>query len=168
VTKGVGTTVQDPSQQLQTKKMRRVVISNLPIYLGLKEKDVRILITDFIKKNYLNDPGNQEPVVLCELNGNARTATVELSTVEEASRLSKVSNICILSVKCKVTKVAESMFGPTTSLGTLIEAAQTTAKAQAIAHNAMNSILGDSNTIDSLKVGRLNLQQGKFFFLKTK
>jgi len=98
--------------------MRRVVISNLPIYLGLKEKDVRQLITDFIKKNYLNDPGNVEPVLVCELNGNARTATIELSTVEEASRLSKVNFITILSVKCKVTKVAESMFGPTSSLGT--------------------------------------------------
>ena len=108
-----------------------------------------MLITEFIKKSYLNDPGNPEPVLVCELNGNARTATIELSTVEEASRLSKVNFITILSVKCKVTKVAESMFGPTTSLGTLIEQAQTTAKAQAIAHNAMNSILGNSTTIES-------------------
>ena len=42
VAKGAGSTVNDPTQQIQTKKMRRVVISNLPIYLGLKEKDVRM------------------------------------------------------------------------------------------------------------------------------
>ena len=87
-------------------------------------QDIYTLILDFIKKNYLNDPGNNEPVVACEQNAPARTATIELSTVEEASRISKVSSMDILSIKCKVTKVAESMFGPTTSLGTLIEQAQ--------------------------------------------
>lgn len=159
VTKNPNSVITDPSTQIQTKKMRRVVISNLPIYLGLREKDVRDLVTDFIKKNFLNDPGNPTPVIACEQNSTQKSATIELSTVEEASRLSKISSINMLSVKCKITKVAESMFGPTTSLGTLIEQAQTTAKAQAIAHNAMNSLLGDLNTMDQQKVGRLNIQQ---------
>lgn len=87
--------------------------------------------------------------MFCELNSSNRTATIELSTVEEASRLSKVAHLTILSVKCKITKVAESMFGSTTSLGTLIEQAQTTARAQAIAHNAMNTLLGDTAAIDN-------------------
>ena len=40
-------------------------MGNLPIYLGLNEKDIGDLITKFILDNYLMDPGNTKPVLFC-------------------------------------------------------------------------------------------------------
>jgi len=121
VEKGASMVGMDQAAVNHTKKMRRVQISNLPIYLGLRQEDIQTVIQDFIISNYLNDEGNKEPVIECELNSKARTAVVELSSIEEATRFSKVNMITILGVQCKVTRVGESMYGATTNIGSLLK-----------------------------------------------
>lgn len=97
--------------------MRRVQIANLPIFLGLRQDDVKAVVSNFILTQYLTDEGNNEPVIECELNSRARTAVVELSSVEEATRFSKVNFISILGVRCRITRVGETMYGETTNAG---------------------------------------------------
>lgn len=120
VQKGNTVAALDPTHMAQTKKMRRVQISNLPLYLNLREEDVLRVVNDFLIRNYLNDEGNQTPVMQCELNHANKTAVVELSSVEEASRLAKIEHMSILEVKCKITRLGESMYGVTTNLATLL------------------------------------------------
>lgn len=53
----------DSNLMSQTRKMRRVQISNLPLYLGLVDKDIADIVNKVLIENYLNDPGNNKPVV---------------------------------------------------------------------------------------------------------
>ena len=80
----------DPSLLTQTKKMRRLLISNLPLQLGLGEKEIGEFVTKFIIENYLNDDGNFQPVKEVIVDTVKNSATIELSSVEEAGRLAKV------------------------------------------------------------------------------
>lgn len=80
----------DPTVLAQTKKMRRLVVSNLPLNLGLGEKEVGEFVTRFIVENYLNDEGNYQPVKEVVVDSGRNSATIELSSVEEANRLAKV------------------------------------------------------------------------------
>jgi hypothetical protein len=76
----------------QTRKMRRVQISNLPLYLGLKENDINLIVSKYILDNFLNDPGNTRPVVACEVNSQFNTANIELSSVEETEKFIKIES----------------------------------------------------------------------------
>ena len=38
-----------------TKKMRRLMITNIPYEIGIQEEDLRNLITRFMAQNYLKD-----------------------------------------------------------------------------------------------------------------
>lgn len=38
-----------------TKKMRRLMITNIPFEIGITEEDLRNLITRFMAQNYLKD-----------------------------------------------------------------------------------------------------------------
>ena len=75
---------------IQTKKMRRVQISNIPMNLGLSEKDISNLVTKFFIENYLNDEANLNPVIECKIQPPGNTAIIELSSLEEANKISKV------------------------------------------------------------------------------
>lgn len=113
--------VTDPAMLNQTKKMRRVQLSNVPLYLGLTEESVCKVVSDYLVRNYLNDANNQHPVLCCELIRKERIAILELSSVEEANRFSKIKDINILNVTCKVTRLGESMYGTTTSMATILQ-----------------------------------------------
>lgn len=116
-----GSGTNDPATMNQTKKMRRVQLSNLPLYLGLTEESVAKVITEYLLNNYLNDANNQNPITSCEVNRKDRTCIVELSSVEEANRFSKIKDINILNVTCKVTRLGESMYGTTTNMATILQ-----------------------------------------------
>lgn len=103
--------------------MRRVQISNLPLYLGLQEESISKVINDYLVKNYLADPGNPSPVIACEINKKDRSAIVELSSVEEANRFTKLPEMQILNVLCKITRLGESMYGTTTSTASILQQA---------------------------------------------
>lgn len=100
--------------------MRRIQLSNIPVYLGLTEESITKVVSDYLIRSYLADPGNQSPIVACELNKKDRTCVVELSSVDEANRFSKVKDITILNVTCKITRLGESMYGTTTSMATIL------------------------------------------------
>ena len=120
VEKGVPISTMDATQATHTRKMRKVMISNLPMYLGLREADIRSLVSEFLITNYLSDQGNTDPVLECELNASNKTAIIECSSVEEANRFSKTNSMQILGVKCKVKRLGESMYGATVDLATLL------------------------------------------------
>lgn len=46
-----------------TKKMRRLMITNLPLEIGITDDDLRNLITRYMAQNYLKDEMNSCPVV---------------------------------------------------------------------------------------------------------
>lgn len=114
---------QDPTTMNQTRRLRRVQISNLPLYLGLTEDQLVKVVTDYLLANYLADTGNSAPVLACEINRKERSCVVELSSVEEANRFSKVPEISILNMNCKVTRLGESMYGTTTNTAAILQAA---------------------------------------------
>ena len=80
----------DPNILNQTKKMRRIQISNIPMNMGLSEKDIINVVTKFLVENYLNDESNLNPVVECKIQPPGNTALIELSSLEEANKMSKV------------------------------------------------------------------------------
>jgi signal recognition particle receptor subunit beta len=73
-----------------TKKMRRLMITNVPYEIGITEEDLRNLITRFMAQNYLKDEMNSCPVVNLEINEAERNVAVELSSVEETCRICKL------------------------------------------------------------------------------
>ena len=82
----------DPDLMTQTRKMRRIQISNLPLYMELSEQDIAELVSKFLIKNFLNDPNNNHPIISCTLNSQGNSATLEISSVEETNRLIKVES----------------------------------------------------------------------------
>lgn len=46
-----------------TKKMRRLMITNIPYEIGITEDNLRDIITRFMSRNYLKDQMNNCPVV---------------------------------------------------------------------------------------------------------
>lgn len=59
-----------------TKKMRRLMITNVPYEIGITEDDLRNLITRFMAQNYLKDEMNSCPVVNLEINETDRNVAV--------------------------------------------------------------------------------------------
>ncbi len=101
--------------------MRRIQLSNLPLYLGLTEESIIKVVSDYLIRTYLADPNNQNPILSCEINRKDRTCVLELSSVDEANRFSKVKDITILNSNCKITRLGESMYGTTTSMATILQ-----------------------------------------------
>eukprot|EP01016_Furgasonia_blochmanni_P055069 TRINITY_DN914_c0_g1_i18.p1 TRINITY_DN914_c0_g1~~TRINITY_DN914_c0_g1_i18.p1 ORF type:complete len:544 (+),score=119.34 TRINITY_DN914_c0_g1_i18:68-1633(+) len=127
----------DPAILNQTRKMRRIQITNLPLYLGLVEKDVMEIVKKFLFDNYLNDFGNLNPVLTCQVNTQTNSAILEISSVEETNRLVKIETLKIFGHSCKISRLGESQFGNTQSLANLVSNAQTAAQAQAAALTAL-------------------------------
>lgn len=82
----------DPNILNQTRKMRKVQISNLPLYMGLTENDIKQIVSQFLIDNFLNDVGNFNPVVSVCLNHQGNFAILEISSVEETNRLIKIES----------------------------------------------------------------------------
>ena len=138
VKKGNTLGAMDPAVMNQTKKMRRVQLSNLPLYLNIDEESIKKVVSDYLIRNYLADPNNSSPILTCEINKKDKTCVLELSSVEEANRFSKIKDITILNVTCKVTKLGESMYGSTLNMAAILQNANNIAKAQAAAYQAIN------------------------------
>jgi hypothetical protein len=147
----------DPAMMNQTKKQRRVQLSNLPLYLNIDEESIKKVVSDYLIRNYLADPNNSTPILSCEINKKDKTCVLELSSVEEANRFSKIKDIMILNVTCKVTKLGESMYGSTMNLSTVLQNANNTAKAQAAAFQAINMMSTSDGRLE-LDVKDLNLE----------
>ena len=82
----------DPNILNQTRKMRKVQISNLPLYMGLTENDIKQIVSQFLIDNFLNDVGNFNPIVSVCLNHQGNFAILEVSSVEETNRLIKIES----------------------------------------------------------------------------
>lgn len=136
----------------QTRKMRRFTISNVPFHLGVDERELESFVTKFIMENYLNDPKTVQHVREVTLDRSLNTATVELSSIEEASRLSKIDCINILGHSCRICRVGESKFGAAPTLANLLTDAQKTAQARAAVIKAMDMLQNkDKNATFELK-----------------
>ena len=114
----------DPNFLSQTKKDRRIELRNLPLYLGISRDDLKEILVAYILKHALNDPGNRQPVLLVEVNEEAKTAVVELSSVEETHRMAKLDVVEVLGVKCKLIRLAETLYGDETTMVKKIQTAQ--------------------------------------------
>jgi polo-like kinase 1 len=57
--------------------------------------------------NYLADSGNSRPVISCILNEKDRSACIELSSVEESSRMIKLERMKLLEDDCKIIRMGE-------------------------------------------------------------
>lgn len=114
----------DPNFLSQTKKDRRIEIKNFPLYLNLKKEDIKELIVDYVLKYALNDPGNRQPVLALDLNEEAKSIIVELSSIEETHRMAKLDYIELLGVKCKVIRCAETLYGQENTMVSKIQTAQ--------------------------------------------
>jgi len=97
-----------------------VQINNLPLEIGLTEKDVTEVVNTYMKRNYLSDPGNFYPVVGCTLNVGAKAATLELSSIEEARRMSKIEKIRVFDHDCRIVLLSESNYSGTTNMASLV------------------------------------------------
>lgn len=72
--------------------MRRISVSNLPLYYGITDRDIATILAKFMIDNYLSDPGNKTPVLAVQINTQQMTALIELSSVEETNRIVKVDS----------------------------------------------------------------------------
>lgn len=106
-----GQTSVDPNLLSQTKKVRRVKIMNLPLYLGIFQNDIKFLIDQYMTAHYLKNPGNKNPILCVDLNHSNNSVIVEFSSVEEANRVVKLESMELIGVKCKVARCSESMYG---------------------------------------------------------
>lgn len=52
---------------INTKKMRRLQISNIPLEMGLTENDINEMVTKWMIRNYLNDNMNNCPIMNIEI-----------------------------------------------------------------------------------------------------
>lgn len=134
-----------------TKKMRRLMITNVPFEIGISEDDLRKLITRFMAQNYLKDEMNSCPVVDLEINEGERSVAVELSSVEETCRICKLEKVELLKGNVSgIIRLGDSCYG-----NNVVTQAQTAAQAQAAAFAAIN-VLENKKTnfsVDSLKAG---------------
>jgi len=144
----------DPAVLAQTKKMRRLVISNLPLSLGIGENEVGDFVTKFIVENYLNDEGNYHPVKEVSIDTAKNSATIELSSVEEANKLAKVEAIKILGSNCRVAKVGDPKLNST--VGNLITDAQYSGQAAAAALTAL-TMLSNKDANASFTLSKVNV-----------
>lgn len=134
-----------------TKKMRRLMITNVPYEIGITEDDLRNLITRFMAQNYLKDEMNSCPVVNLEINETDRNVAVELSSVEETCRICKLEKIELVKGNISgIIRLGDSCYG-----NNVVTQAQTAAQAQAAAFAAINVLENKKTTfsVDTLKVG---------------
>lgn len=103
------TTARDPALMEKTKPMRQIQIANLP--LQLTEQELAELINNYMMTCFLNDEGNLRPVLGCKFQERKGTATIELSSMEEANRLLKLDALKIGNNACKLTKFSETSSG---------------------------------------------------------
>lgn len=101
----------DPNLLSQTKKVRRVKILNVPLYLGLFQNDIKFLIDQYLTTHYLKNPGNKNPILCVDMNHTNNSVIVEFSSVEEANRVIKLETMELIGVQCKVQRCSESMYG---------------------------------------------------------
>lgn len=114
----------DPNFLSQTKKDRRIEIRNVPLYLNITRDDLKELIVEYVLKHALNDPGNKQPVLALDINKEQKSAVLELSSIEETHRMAKLDFIDILGVKCKLIRIAETLYGQENTMVTKIQTAQ--------------------------------------------
>ena len=139
----------DPNFLAQTKKVRRIQLMNLPLYLGLSKEDIQNLLNTFFLEHYLNDKGSRTPVISVEISSNGKSVIIELSSVEEANRLAKLEHITILEVKCKVSRCSESQYNTESTLAAKLETARNQAEATGIVMKAMDQMLYLNNVMDN-------------------
>lgn len=144
----------DPVVLAQTKKMRRLVISNLPLTLGIGENEVGDFVTKFIMENYLNDEGNFHPIKEVSIDTAKNSAIIELSSVEETNKLAKVEAIKILGSNCRVAKVGDPKLNST--VGNLITDAQYNGQAAAAALTAL-TMLSNKDANASFTLSKVNV-----------
>ena len=101
----------DPNLLSQTKKVRRVKILNVPLYLGIHQNDIKYLIDQYLTTHYLKNPGNKNPILCVDMNHTNNSVIVEFSSVEEANRVIKLEVMELIGVPCKVQRCSESMYG---------------------------------------------------------
>jgi len=65
-------------------------LSNLPIYLGITEKNILDVVNDFMIKNYLSEKNNRTPCLKVSIDKDKRTTLLEMCSVEEMHRFLKV------------------------------------------------------------------------------
>jgi hypothetical protein len=103
-----------------------------------------------MKDKYLVDKNNLHPLVTCTMNHVDRTATIELSSVEETNRLLKLAHIRIFEKDCiifannnnftgRLIRLGDTNYGGTNNLVNFVQAtsASNAAHAQAAALIAM-------------------------------
>eukprot|EP00828_Plagiopyla_frontata_P014538 TRINITY_DN1904_c0_g1_i3.p1 TRINITY_DN1904_c0_g1~~TRINITY_DN1904_c0_g1_i3.p1 ORF type:complete len:329 (-),score=61.12 TRINITY_DN1904_c0_g1_i3:76-1062(-) len=142
----------DPMVLSQTAKMRRIQVNNIPLNLDLTETDIIRLVAKFLFDNFLNDSNNLTPIISCQLNMQQSFAILEMSSVEEASRLIKVETIKIFNNTCKITRVGEA--AGQQGLQSLVTQAQTSAQAQAAAMAAIQ-MLTNKDSKANFSVGNI-------------
>lgn len=108
----------------KTKKVRRVQIVNVPLYLGLTKDEIKKLATEFIIAHFLNDQGNPNPIHTLDLNVEKNSVILEMSSVEEANRLQKVDHIGLIGVHCKIIRCSESVYGNESNMVSRVQHAQ--------------------------------------------
>ena len=145
----------DPNFLSQTKKDRRVEIRNLPLYLGIGREDLREIITQFVLRHVLNDPGNEQPVLAVDLNEEKKSAVIELSSVEETHRMARLDCVEVLGVRCKLIRLAETFYGQETALVDRVRSAQDEAKAYGAVVKVMDML--DKNKLGNESNGKLDL-----------
>ena len=116
--------VVDPNFFSKTKKARRVQILNFPLYLGISKEEVKQLFNNAILDLYLNEPGNNSPIHSLDFDMNNNIIILEITSVEEATRLFKISMITVMGITCKISRCSESMFGEEDDLMTKVKNAQ--------------------------------------------
>ena len=114
----------DPNFFSKTKKARRVQILGVPLYLNMSKNEIKELFNEEICNLYLNEPGNKNPIHLVELNHLQNSVILEMTSIEEASRLFKLSELKFLGKNCKVNRCNESMFGEEDNLVSKMQSAQ--------------------------------------------
>ena len=110
----------DPNFMSQTKKARRIKITNFPLYIGIDEIDLKNLIKEFIIENCFNDSGNLNPVLEVNINEEKKMFVVEFSSIEESDRILKLKKISLIGVSCNIIRIGDSLYGEENTIKTKI------------------------------------------------
>ena len=104
-------------------------------------------------RNYLTDNMNTCPVVKIDVSEADRSVAIELSSVEETCKICKLEKFELFKgCKNNIIRLGDSMYG-----SSLVNQAQTAAKAQAAAFAAI-SILQNKGTTFDVRGGMLSIQ----------
>lgn len=114
----------DPNLLSKTKKVRRVQLVNVPLYLGLAKEEIKDIVNRFMIDHCLEERGNKTPVHTLDMFPNNNSVILEFSTIEEAQRVQKLESINIIGVPCKVIRMTENPFGQDSSTVAIVQNAQ--------------------------------------------